>query len=213
MSRARAAVDHRTRVGRERRARTEERIVAAALGVFAEQGPDAPVIDDFIQAAGVARGTFYNHFQSVEELLRATSARSTRQVVEAIEGALEGLPTPVQRLGMGLRLFFSHAQRRPVWCRFVAKVWIVGGLELPTRDLDEAIRRGQFRVAGKEAARALLLGTVREALARLGEGGAPAGYGEQVTELCLRAFQAPPAEVAEVLARELPDLPEPLDLP
>jgi AcrR family transcriptional regulator len=213
VTRAGTAVDHRTRVGRERRARTEERILAAALGVFAEQGPDAPVIDDFIQAAGVARGTFYNHFQSVEELLRATSARSTRQVMETIEGALEGLPNPVQRLGMGLRLFFSHAQRRPVWCRFVARVWSVGGLELPTRDLDEGIRRGQFKVAGKEAARALLLGTVREALARIGERGAPAGFGDQVAALCLRAFRAPAGEVAEVLGRELPALPESLDMP
>jgi AcrR family transcriptional regulator len=193
-------------VGRERRARTEERILSAALGVFAEQGPDAPVIDDFIQAAGIARGTFYNHFQSVEELLQATSARTTRQVVETIEGALDGLPGPAQKLGVGLRLFFLHAQRKPVWCRFVARVWSLGGLELPTRDLDEGIRLRQFHVPGREAARDLLLGTVREALRRMGEGHTPAGFGDQMVELVLRALQAPPAEVAAVLARKLPAL-------
>ena len=56
--------DHRTRVGRQRRARTQARILEAAFEVFARKGPDAPVIDDFIQAAGVARGTFYNHFRT-----------------------------------------------------------------------------------------------------------------------------------------------------
>ena len=50
-----AAVDHRTRVGRERRARTQARILETALGVFAVKGPSTPVIDDFIKAAGVAR--------------------------------------------------------------------------------------------------------------------------------------------------------------
>jgi AcrR family transcriptional regulator len=209
VTRARArVVDHRTRVGRERRARTEERILSAALGVFADQGPDAPVIDDFIQAAGIARGTFYNHFQSVEALLQATSARTTRQVVETIEEALKGLPTPTQRLGVGLRLFFSHAQRQPVWCRFVARVWSLGGLELPTRDLEEGVRLGQFRVPGREAAQDLLLGTVRETLRRIGEGASPVGFGDQVVALVLRALQAPPAEVAAVLARPLPALPE-----
>ncbi len=54
----RAAPDHRTRVGKERSARTERRILEAALEVFADRGPDAPAIDDFVQAAGVARGTF-----------------------------------------------------------------------------------------------------------------------------------------------------------
>ena len=44
--------DHRTRVGRERSARTETRILEAALGVFADMGPDAPKIDDFVRAAG-----------------------------------------------------------------------------------------------------------------------------------------------------------------
>ena len=91
MKRARTSVDHRTRVGRERRARTESRIVEAALHVFAERGPDAPVIDEFVRAAGVSRGTFYNHFESVEELLHATSAWTTRQVVQSVERDLAGL--------------------------------------------------------------------------------------------------------------------------
>ena len=83
MTRARK-VDHRTRVGEERSARTETRILEAALRVFAERGPDAPVIDEFVQAAGISRGTFYNYFDSVEALLRATSEWTTREVVEAI---------------------------------------------------------------------------------------------------------------------------------
>ena len=44
------------------------RIIEAALRVFAEKGPDVAVIDDFIHAAGVARGTFYNHFRTTEDL-------------------------------------------------------------------------------------------------------------------------------------------------
>ena len=116
--------DHRTRVGRERSARTESRILEAAQRVFAERGPDAPVIDDFVQAAGIARGTFYNHFKTVEELLHATSEWTTRKTVQAIERAMTGIEGPTLRLGVGLRLFFAHAQRDPVLLENVAQILI-----------------------------------------------------------------------------------------
>src|SRR5512135_3906048 len=111
----RKKVDHRTRVGRERSARTETRILEAALRVFADMGPDAPKIDDFVQAAGISRGTFYNHFESVEELLAATSEWTTREIIELIEAALAGIDAPAIRFGVGLRLFFSKAQADPTW--------------------------------------------------------------------------------------------------
>src|SRR5271165_4061046 len=98
---ARRKIDHRTRVGRERSARTETRLLEAALGVFADMGPDAPMIEDFARAAGVSRGTFYNYFESVEELLAATSEWMTRELIESIESALEPLEGPALRLGIG----------------------------------------------------------------------------------------------------------------
>lgn len=199
--------DHRTRVGKERSARTEERIVSAALKVFAEQGPDAPVIDDFVRVAGVSRGTFYNHFKSVEELLHATSAWTTRELVETIEAAMADIDDPLLRLGVGFRLFFKRAQRDPVWCRFVARVWKLGGLELPTRDLEAALRLGHVRVPSRAAANDMLYGGLREALLRIGEGRVPAAFGDQMVEICLQALGASRARIAAVFAQKLPDVP------
>jgi AcrR family transcriptional regulator len=114
-------LDHRARVGLARRVRTETRLLAAALRVFAEKGPDAPVVDDFVRAAGISRGSFYNHHQSVPELLEATSVWNTEGAVREIERALEGIRSPAMRLGTGLRLFLLRAESDPVWCRFVAR--------------------------------------------------------------------------------------------
>jgi AcrR family transcriptional regulator len=196
--------DHRTRVGRERSARMETRILEAALGVFAARGPDAPVIDDFVQAAGIARGTFYNHFKTVDELLEATSEWTTRETIESIERALTGIDGPTLRLGVGLRLFFARAQRDPVWSRFVAKAGKVGGLELPGRDIDAGIRNGQFRVPSREAARDVVFGAARVALERFGDGRTPARFGEHVTEMCLHALRADPRRIASAIEHELP---------
>jgi AcrR family transcriptional regulator len=199
--------DHRTRVGRERSARTETRILEAALRVFADMGPDAPKIDDFVQAASVSRGTFYNYFESVEELLAATSVWTTRENIEIIETAVDGLEGPTLRLGVGLRLFFARAKADPVWCRFVARVWKLGGVELPGRDLEQGLRLGVFRAPSSEAARDLLFGGVREALLRLGNGKAPAAYGAQMTALLLQALGTDVRRIAAVMSHELPTLP------
>ena len=207
MKRSRNAIDHRVHVGRQRSARTESRIVEAALRVFADRGPDAPVVDDFVKAAGVARGTFYHHFKGVEELLLATSAWTTRDVLQSIEAAIAGIDGPALRLGVGLRLFFVRAQRDPVWSRFVERVWKVGGLELPVRDLDEGIRLGHFRVPGREVAQDLLFGGIREAMHRIGEGRIGPSFGDQMTGICLQALRAEPRRIAAVLAHQLPTLP------
>jgi AcrR family transcriptional regulator len=203
----RRKIDHRSRVGRERSARTEARILEAALGVFADMGPDAPKIDDFARAAGVSRGTFYNHFESVDELLTATSEWMTRQVIVSIETVLEGLEGPALRLGIGLRLFFARAQTDPVWCRFVARMWKVGGIELPTRDLEAGLGLGVFRVPSKAVARDLLLGGIRAALMRIGSEATPPTYGNEMTEICLQALGTDPRRIADVLKHELPSLP------
>ena len=199
--------DHRTRVGLQRSARTETRILEAALGVFAEMGPDAPKIDDFVAAAGISRGTFYNQFQSVEELLKATSEWTTRETIHVIEDVLEGVEGPVMRLGTGSRLFLAKAQADRVWSRFVGRVWQLGGRELPERDLEEGLRLGVFRFPSLAAARDLWFGSTREALLRIGSERTPANYGAQMTEILLQALGVDSRRIATVLKQDLPELP------
>jgi AcrR family transcriptional regulator len=205
-SKQRKRPDHRTRVGQERSARTESRILEAALGVFADMGPEAPKIDDFVRAAGISRGTFYNHFESVDELLAATSEWMTSELIETIEAGLSGIESPVLRFGVGLRLFFARAQSDPTWSRFVARVWKIGRFDLPARDIEQGLRLGLFRVPSTAVARDLIFGAAREALSRLGDHDMPTEYGSQMAELCLQALGADRRSIAAALRHELPSL-------
>lgn len=76
---------------RERqRLETRQRLYDTALAEFRERGFDAVQVEDIVRAAGVARGTFYLHFQNKEDLLRAFRGN----VEEQIRERLEGLPRP-----------------------------------------------------------------------------------------------------------------------
>lgn len=110
--------DHRARTGAQRRLKTRLRLMDCALQVFAEKGVDATVIEDVIAAAGVSRGTFYNHFRTDAELLNAISEEISNETMRRIEGVVGPLPDPAERLAQGLRLCLHLARSFPLFARF-----------------------------------------------------------------------------------------------
>jgi AcrR family transcriptional regulator len=195
-------VDHRTRVGEERRARTRLRILEAALRVFSEKGPDAPVIDDFIKAADVAHGTFYNYFRTTEELLAATSKWLEDALMGAIEAEIATVTDPVERLASGVRLWLHGSRDDAVFCAFVVRNRFRGDQVERTlgMDLRNGRRAGQFTVPSVEVARDLVVGTIREAQARLMMGPQPRRYPDDVTRVILRGLGVEQRTMERVLS-------------
>ena len=71
----RVNLEARAAAAEQRKAQTRERLLEAAIAVIGEKGPDACSIEDFVAAADVSRGTFYNYFPTAEDLLRAVSRK------------------------------------------------------------------------------------------------------------------------------------------
>lgn len=60
-------------------------LVAAARDVFARRGYHAAGVADIIEAAGVARGTFYNYFESKRAIFAAVLDEVLAAVTDAIQ--------------------------------------------------------------------------------------------------------------------------------
>ena len=58
------------------RTKRRAQLVACAREVFAERGYHKASIDDVIRAAGVARGTFYNYFDSKRAVFQVVRCRT-----------------------------------------------------------------------------------------------------------------------------------------
>jgi len=199
--------DHRTRTGARRRARTEERILEAALHVFAAKGSSAPVIDDFIKAAGIARGTFYNYFRSTDELFDATAAWLLNDLSQSIDDALEGITDPVLRLGMGIRLGLRKAEQDRPWAAFMSK-FLHGDDALAgsrgERDLRRALRLKQLHAPSADAMRDLLFGTWRQAMERIASHPELSNYADGIATLMLQGLAVDRARIQEILDHPLP---------
>lgn len=203
-----APVDHRTLVGKKRRAKTELKIIEAALHVFAQKGPDAPVIEDFINQAGIARGTFYNYYKSIDELLAATSMWIGNDAAKSIEAKIGSSKDPVYRLSTGVRLWMQKAQADPEWCAFVHRVGGVGDLvrKRVIKDLKRGLDSGLFRFPSIEAALDLVIGTVLQGMQALIEHRGRRNFGDEVARIVLQGLGVEPHRIEKVTGIPLPDM-------
>lgn len=65
-------------------------ILDAARSLFEAQGFRAITMADIARAAGVAKGTLYNYFDSKEEVFAELAQRGRREFLESFEAALSG---------------------------------------------------------------------------------------------------------------------------
>jgi AcrR family transcriptional regulator len=202
---------HRSRIGEARRARTKARILAAAVRVFTTKGRYGLVIDDFIEAAGISRGTFYNYFPSVDALFEAASRSLEDDLMVSIETELAALTDPVDRLATGVRLWMKKAATDREWCAFVAQNDRRGeNVEQSVlRDLADGREAGAFRFASIEAARDLLVGTLREAMVRLARGPVAPGHADDVARIVLAGLGLEPRAIEMQMKRRLPPMRRP----
>ena len=112
-------VDHRTRVGLERRRKMRMRLLKSAFIVFSQKGVDVSVIDDVIAEAKVSRGTFYNYFRTNSELMSAVGEMLSNELIDLIESVVGELDDPVEILATGLRLFLHTARDYPHFASFM----------------------------------------------------------------------------------------------
>lgn len=158
--------DHRVRVGAQRREKTRLRLLENALKVFSEKGPDLAVAEDFIAAAGVSRGTFYNHFRTTGELLLALAGSMSDEVLQVVDPIVLQFDNPVQRFATGTRLYMQMATRYPLWGAFLTRV----GTRIATRgqlieiyltrDLTLAREKNLLKVPNVLVARDIVLGSI-----------------------------------------------------
>jgi len=207
---AAASEDHRARTGAARRERTRQKMLAAAMTVFAERGVDAPVIDDFIAAAGVARGTFYNYFKTTQDLLDAVTSELSDEIVGSIEAVVSLISDPLKRMATGCLLYMQLGVDVPTWGGFVMRTGSrneatgkLVNIYLP-RDLELAREARQLSYPTLAAARDLVLSSLNQAIQTVNAGRAPPEHLRQVLTLVLRGLGVPPAAAAKLAQLALP---------
>jgi AcrR family transcriptional regulator len=77
---------------------TRARIVTSAARVFAEQGIGPTTVQHLLEAGGVSRRTFYQYFQSKEDVLAAVYESVVGALEQRVAHRISATPDPVQKV-------------------------------------------------------------------------------------------------------------------
>lgn len=190
----------------KKRARTRGRLRRAGMTVLAAKGSSA-TIGEIASSAGVAQGTFYNHFASLDDLV-AEIADELGSGVEIAQDALDAVERdPAARVALGMlqllglaeadeiaaSAFVTLASIRP---DFRARVRAIVG-----RAIADGVEAGRFAVVPGPSATNAVLGTALQSMRSIVLGETDTEIAPDVARLVLRLLGVADAEAAGVVER------------
>jgi AcrR family transcriptional regulator len=197
----------RAEIGREKRARTRAQLVAAAGSLFARQAVESVTVDDVVEEAGVAKGTFYVHFEDLRALSAAVALDLVQSFDELLQPGRLAISEPELRMAFGCSCFIDKALNDPAWARVVARMATAApnGLEVARSRFLEDMRRFSKGVpqggVSPEVSLEIVSGILLQLLAAFGEGRLSRRHREDAIAAILRAIGLEAKRIKSVIAR------------
>jgi AcrR family transcriptional regulator len=204
----------RAEIGAERRSRTRAAILDAALELLGHSHGRATRIEDVCAKARIARGTFYNYFTGMEELLGSLSDALTRDFDAAVHIAFASMSSPVERTCAAIRYYLHGAvqDRRWGWAMVNSSVGTtLYGEEISNRvkaTIQEGMDSGDFSLQSADVGRDIVLGTGIAASISSLKGGTAPDYPERVAYHLLIALGTRAESARLLTSRPLAELPQ-----
>ena len=207
----------RAQIGQERRARTRAQLIEAANKLIARQAVESITIDDIVKEAGVAKGTFYVHFEDMHALVVAVADGLIEIFDELLQPQRQSLADPFARIAFGCASFIERAIENPGWASVVGRMASsypsIGRVarERLGEDLNElaALRPDEFALEPAIVMEAIV-GALLQVLGAISNGRLDAAQGRAALDPVLRATGAKPAHIRKTLA-EVARLTRPAD--
>lgn len=93
--------------------RTRAALIAAGLDLLVDRPIDAIAIDEVVARAGVAKGSFFNHFADKQHFAAAVASEVRIAVEAEVARANAGVTDPVARIAGGMQVAAQFALAQP----------------------------------------------------------------------------------------------------
>ncbi|MDP3446081.1 MAG: TetR/AcrR family transcriptional regulator [Ignavibacteria bacterium] len=99
-------------------------ILASATKVFAKEGYDNASVDEIALQANVAKGTFYYHFKSKEDLFISLISTGTDKLSEQMSEAADKYSNPIDKVGIIVESQYKFFSENNDLCRvLLSEIW------------------------------------------------------------------------------------------
>lgn len=198
-----------------RRTRTRAVLVQAGVELLVEGRTDVSV-QEITARAGVAQGSFYNHFETKEALFEAALDLAMKVYGDARDELVAAIDDPAAVYALSFRVTGRLVGRNPAMARLMNTMGTEvlvheGGLRpRALQDIRAAVASGRFRVSDVDVA-FMSVGAGVLGLARLLIDDPTRDVdvaADQFAEMTLRALGCNEADVAHLMSAQLPEVPD-----
>jgi AcrR family transcriptional regulator len=197
-----------------RKARTRQALIDAAVRLIGEGRGDRASIQEITEAADIGFGSFYNHFDSKEQLFRTASEEVLERWGQMIDRAGAGITDPAELFAVGMRITGRLGWTHPDIAGFLTGAGL-DVLDIPSglapralRDIQAGQDAGRFTVPDAEIALSAVAGGLL-GLLRMCQRNPERVSGasvDQLAEAVLRLLGVPAPEAARLAALPLPSM-------
>ena len=201
--------------GGERRGAVRAALLTAGHHLLAQRPIDALAIDEITQAAGVAKGSFYTHFQD-KSSFASTILRDIRGEIEArVDVANKAVDDPARRVCRALAVYVNYMLASPQRGSVLRRISMgLASTENPLNrgvlaDIAAGLRTGRFVVPSVTAGALFVIGACEVAMQAAVDGNSDAdtvALAQQLAALLLRGLGVEFREAESLSAAAVHDL-------
>lgn len=193
-----------------RKASTRDALLKAGRRLFAREAADAVSIDAVVAAAGVSKGSFYNHFADRGSLVEAVVAEIRDALHEEVARANEGIADPARRMARAVCVFFRYAVEDAEGAGALARIhgaYIASSAPYNrplVADIGDGLATGRFGIPTLDSGVMLVIGVVQAGMQSILMEPVPAlavAKAQQLSMLILRALGVESAEAEQIAAQ------------
>jgi AcrR family transcriptional regulator len=175
--------------------------------LITEKGVSGLRINEITERADVALGSFYNHFESKEDIVDAVVTDSLRELAETL--ATGSVEDPAELVSVAIRRFVGLAYDDPAFARLVVHLNHADALfaaavhPAARRAVDLGVDSGRFEITDVEVAVTSILGGSLALMRSIVDGRLGKGAEVAFAEISLRSLGVPMADAAGIVRREM----------
>ena len=122
-----------------KKARTRSALLDGAISVVAQKGLGEATIKEIAKVSGLSNGTFYNYFDSRDEVVSAATLAIATEIADAIAEEISHIKNGVQRVVISTDAFIRHACAHPEWGKVIVSVFDL--IDETRADMDTHLKR------------------------------------------------------------------------
>jgi len=193
-----------------RRERTRDALKGAARDLITAKGVAGLRIQEITERADVALGSFYNHFETKEDLVEAVVADSIGSLADALATPTTEHQDPAELVADAIRRFVGLAYDDPDFARLVVHLnhadalFVTAVHPAARRALELGLADGRFDIADLEVAVTGIVGGSLALMRAIVDGRLSEGADQEYARTALRALGVPVEEATAIVSRPLP---------